>query len=53
MNIFSYRRHLRFLSSGQRRRWWDQRMSLQPRVAIGRSYVPRTIASQFTYVKVS
>lgn len=53
MSIFSYRRHLRFLSQAQRRLWWRQRMSLQPRVAIGRSYVPRTIANQFTYVKVS
>lgn len=53
MNIFAYRRHLRFLSHTQRRRWWEQRKYLKPKVAIGGSYVPRTISSQFAYVKVS
>lgn len=53
MNIFSYRRHLRFLSHTQRRRWWEQRKYLKPKVVIGRCHVPRTISSQFAYVKVS
>lgn len=53
MNIFAYRRHLRFLSHTQRRRWWEQRKYLKPKVAIGGAYVPRVIANQFAYVKVS
>lgn len=53
MSIFAYRRHLRFLSRAQRRRWWEQRKYLRPRVAIGRGYVPKSISNQFTYVKVS
>ncbi|MGI4814639.1 MAG: hypothetical protein ACRYG5_06115 [Janthinobacterium lividum] len=53
MSIFTYRRHLRFMSPSQRKVWWEQRMRLTPRVAIGRSYVPRNVSGQFAYVKVS
>jgi hypothetical protein len=53
MNVFSYRRHLRFLSHAQRRAWWEQRKYLKPRVRIGWAYVPHNISQQFTYVKVS
>jgi len=52
MNIFAYRRHLRFLSHQQRRVWWDQRKRLTPRVRIGGAYVPPNVSRAFTYVKV-
>jgi hypothetical protein len=52
MNIFAYRRHLRFLSHQQRRVWWDQRKRLTPRVSIGGAYVPPNVSRVFTYVKV-
>lgn len=51
MSIFSYRQYLRFLSRAQRRRWWEQKKTLKPRVAIGRTYLPHNIARQFTYIK--
>jgi hypothetical protein len=53
MSIYSYRRHLRFLSHAQRRKWWEQRKYLTPKVVIGLCYVPRNVSSQFAYVKVS
>ncbi|KAA0088621.1 hypothetical protein C0Z19_04805 [Trinickia soli] len=52
MNVFSYRKHLRFLSRAQRRLWWDQKKRLTPRVKIGEAYVPPSITREFTYVKV-
>ncbi len=52
MNVFSYRKHLRFLSHTQRRLWWDQKKRLTPRVKIGEAYVPPSITREFTYVKV-
>jgi hypothetical protein len=52
MNVFSYRKHLRFLSRTQRRLWWDQKKRLTPRVKIGEAYVPPSITREFTYVKV-
>jgi hypothetical protein len=52
MNLFSYRKHLRFLNRSQRRLWWDQRKRLTPRVKIGGAYVPPSITREFTYVKV-
>jgi hypothetical protein len=52
MSIFSYRKHLRFLTHSQRRRWWDQRKRLTPRVQIGGAYVPPSVTREFTYVKV-
>ena len=53
MNVFSYRKHLRFLSPSQRRIWWDQKKRLTPRVKIGGAYVPQVITHHFIYVKVS
>ena len=53
MNVFSYRKHWRFLSPSQRRIWWDQKKRLTPRVKIGGAYVPPAITREFTYVKVS
>lgn len=52
MSVFSYRKHLRFLSRSQRRLWWDQKKRLTPRVKIGGAYVPPSITREFTYVKV-
>jgi len=52
MSIFAYRKHLRFLTSVQRRRWWDQRKRLTPRVRIGVAYVPPNVSREFAYVKV-
>jgi hypothetical protein len=52
MSIFSYRKHLRFLTHSQRRRWWDQRKRLTPRVKISGAYVPPSVTREFTYVKV-
>jgi hypothetical protein len=52
MSIFSYRKHLRFLTHSQRRRWWDQKKRLKPRVKISGAYVPPNITREFTYVKV-
>ena len=52
MSIFSYRKHLRFLTHSQRRRWWDQRKRLTPRVKISGAYVPPNVTREFTYVKV-
>ncbi|HSV16420.1 hypothetical protein [Caballeronia sp. RCC_10] len=52
MSIFSYRKHLRFLSQAQRRRWWDQKKRLTPRVVIGGAYVPPNVSREFAYVKV-
>ncbi|CAH2904843.1 MAG: FIG00452683: hypothetical protein [uncultured Paraburkholderia sp.] len=52
MNIFSYRKHLRFLTHAQRRRWWDQKKRLSPRVRISVAYVPPNISREFAYVKV-
>lgn len=52
MNIFAYRKHLRFLTPSQRRRWWDQRKRLTPRVRIGGAYVPPNVSREFAYVKV-
>jgi hypothetical protein len=52
MSIFSYRKHLRFLTHSQRRRWWDQRKRLTPRVKISGAYVPPNVSREFTYVKV-
>ncbi|CAN7258272.1 hypothetical protein LJR230_001001 [Trinickia sp. LjRoot230] len=52
MNVFAYRKHLRFLSRSQRRLWWDQKKRLTPRVKIGEAYVPPCITREFTYVKV-
>lgn len=52
MNIFSYRKHLRFLTHSQRRRWWDQRKRLTPRVRISGAYVPPNVSREFAYVKV-
>jgi hypothetical protein len=52
MSIFSYRKHLRFLSQSQRRNWWDQKKRLTPRVVIGAAYVPPNVSREFAYVKV-
>lgn len=52
MSIFSYRKHLRFLTHSQRRRWWDQKKRLKPRVKISGAYVPPSVSREFTYVKV-
>lgn len=52
MSIFSYRKHLRFLSRTQRRRWWEMRKRLTPRVTIGGAYLPPGIARAFAYIKV-
>ncbi|MDR5749925.1 MULTISPECIES: hypothetical protein [Caballeronia] len=52
MSIFAYRKHLRFLSQAQRRRWWDQKKRLTPRVVIGAAYVPPNVTREFAYVKV-
>jgi hypothetical protein len=52
MSIFSYRKHLRFLSQAQRRRWWDQKKRLTPRVVVGSAYVPPNVTREFAYVKV-
>ncbi|MGH8781333.1 hypothetical protein [Paraburkholderia sp.] len=52
MSIFSYRKHLRFLTPLQRRRWWDQKKRLTPRVRISGAYVPPSVSREFTYVKV-
>jgi hypothetical protein len=52
MSIFAYRKHLRFLSQAQRRRWWDQKKRLTPRVVIGGAYVPPNVTREFAYVKV-
>jgi hypothetical protein len=52
MSIFSYRKHLRFLTHSQRRRWWDQRKRLTPRVKISGAYVPPSVTREFAYVKV-
>ncbi|WP_144163152.1 hypothetical protein [Paraburkholderia sp. BCC1885] len=52
MSIFSYRKHLRFLTHSQRRRWWDQKKRLTPRVKISGAYVPPNVTREFTYVKV-
>lgn len=52
MSIFAYRKHLRFLTPYQRRRWWDQRKRLTPRVQISGAYVPPNVTREFTYVKV-
>jgi hypothetical protein len=52
MSIFAYRKHLRFLTPIQRRRWWDQKKRLKPRVQISGAYVPPSITREFTYVKV-
>jgi hypothetical protein len=52
MNIFAYRKHLRFLTPSQRRRWWDQRKRLTPRVRIGIAYVPPSVLREFSYVKL-
>jgi len=52
MSIFAYRKHLRFLSPVQRRRWWDQKKRLTPRVRISGAYVPPNVTREFTYVKV-
>jgi hypothetical protein len=52
MSIFAYRKHLRFLSPVQRRRWWDQKKRLKPRVQISRAYVPPSVTREFAYVKV-
>jgi hypothetical protein len=52
MNIFSYRKHLRFLTHAQRRRWWDQKKRLSPRVRISVAYVPPNVSREFAYVKV-
>jgi hypothetical protein len=52
MSIFSYRKHLRFLTHSQRRRWWDQKKRLTPRVKISGAYVPPSVTREFTYVKV-
>ncbi|CAB3793793.1 hypothetical protein LMG28614_03766 [Paraburkholderia ultramafica] len=52
MSIFSYRKHLRFLTHAQRRRWWDQKKRLKPRVHISGAYVPPSVSREFAYVKV-
>jgi hypothetical protein len=52
MSIFSYRKHLRFLSQTQRRRWWDQKKRLTPRIVIGAAYVPPNVTREFAYIKV-
>ena len=52
MSIFAYRKHLRFLTPVQRRRWWDQKKRLTPRVRISGAYVPPSVMREFTYVKV-
>ena len=52
MSIFSYRKHLRFLTHTQRRRWWDQKKRLKPRVRISGGYVPPSVSREFIYVKV-
>ncbi|WP_321964284.1 hypothetical protein [Paraburkholderia sp. J7] len=52
MSIFAYRKHLRFLTPFQRRRWWDQKKRLTPRVRISGAYVPPNVTREFTYVKV-
>ncbi|QGZ55365.1 hypothetical protein [Paraburkholderia acidiphila] len=52
MSIFAYRKHLRFLTPFQRRRWWDQKKRLTPRVRISGAYVPPSVTREFTYVKV-
>ena len=52
MSMFSYRKHLRFLSHSQRRLWWDQKKRLTPRVKISGYYVPPSVTREFTYVKV-
>jgi hypothetical protein len=52
MSIFSYRKHLRFLTHAQRRRWWDQKKRLTPRVRISGAYVPPSVSREFAYVKV-
>lgn len=52
MSIFSYRKHLRFLSQTQRRCWWDQKKRLTPRVVIGAAYVPPNVTREFAYIKV-
>jgi hypothetical protein len=53
MSIFAHRKHLRFLNSAQRRRWWEQKKRLSPRVRIGAAYVPPSVSREFTYVKVA
>ncbi|MGF6728306.1 hypothetical protein OKW50_000387 [Paraburkholderia youngii] len=52
MSIFSYRKHLRFLTHAQRRRWWDQKKRLTPRVRISGAYLPPNVSREFVYVKV-
>lgn len=52
MNIFALRKHLRFLIPVQRRRWWDQRKRLTPRVRVGGAYVPPNVSRAFAYAKV-
>lgn len=53
MKIFSYRRHLRFMTRSQRRAWWEQKKRLTPRIPISRSYVPPNVSRAFTYIKVA
>ena len=53
MNLYSYRRHLRFLTPMQRRAWWDQRKRLTPRIRISGAYVPPNVSRAFAYVKVA
>jgi hypothetical protein len=51
MSLFSYRKHLRYLSHSQRRLWWEQRKRLTPRVRISGAYIPPSVAREFMYVK--
>ena len=53
MNIFSYRKHLRFLSHAQRLLWWDQKKRLTPRVKISGAYLPPNVTREFAYVKLA
>jgi hypothetical protein len=52
-SLFSLRSYLRCLSKSNRRKWFEQRKRLSPRVPIGTAVVPRNVTRQYAYIRLA
>jgi hypothetical protein len=49
MSVMQHRCYLRRLTGAQRRRWFEQRKRLTPRVSIGSAWLPDRVRRSFAY----
>jgi hypothetical protein len=49
-SLYSHRNYLRCLSKANRRKWFEQRKRLTPRVGISTAVIPASVRRQNAYI---